>query len=529
MGILLSRFHVSILFAVFTLAAAASSQSIIFQTPLSPRIANYDIGVRYEPSEHTLDGHETLSWRNVSSDIIHHLEMHLYLNAFRNDRSTFLRESGGNNRGSSLDKDGWGFTEIRSMRLSTGEDLTRAYRFIHPDDDNADDRTVIDVQLPRSVAPGESLKVLIDFFAKLPQPPMARSGAKAEYAFVGQWFPKIGVYENGNWNCHQYHALSEFFADFGVYNVRMTVPEKNLVGATGLEVQTVKNGDGTATHWFHAEDVHDFSWTTSPEFVEFTGRSENVDIRVLMQPDHRDQGLRHVAAAATAIKYFHDWYGVYPFPNLTVVDPRRGAPGSGGMEYPTLITAGTIYGLPDGIHAVEVVIVHEFGHNYWYHLLASNEFEESWKVIFTEVKKGKGYDFNLTTSDPSFNADSGSSDRNDSTKVYLSEVDVRRLGTFTFPVTVEVVFENGEKLREQWDGRELWKKYNYLRPAKLVSATVDPDHLIPLDVNLTNNSKTLETQQLGITKTAIRVLFWVQSLIDQPELLNMINFINGIF
>ena len=48
------------------------------------------------------------------------------------------------------------------------------------------------------------------------------------------------------------------------------------------------------------------------------------------------------------------------------------------MEYPTLITAGTIYGLPDGIRSVEVAIIHEFGHNYWYHLLASNEFEESW-------------------------------------------------------------------------------------------------------------------------------------------------------
>ena len=61
-----------------------------------------------------------------------------------------------------------------------------------------------------------------------------------------------------------------------------------------------------------------------------------------------------------------------------MVGQRRGASGSAGVEYPTLITAGTAYGLPEGLRMVEMVIIHEFGHNYWYHLLASNEFEESW-------------------------------------------------------------------------------------------------------------------------------------------------------
>ena len=218
----------------------------------------------------------------------------------------------------------------------------------------------------------------IDFKAKLPSPPFARTGAKDEYFFVGQWFPKIAVYTEDGWNNHQFHANSEFFADYGVYNVKITVPEENVVGATGLEVDLVNNGDGTATHYFHAEDVHDFAWTTSPEFVEFTGKAQDVDIRVLMQPDHAYQGERHLAATIASVEYFQNWYGDYPFPNLTVIDPRRGAEGSGGMEYPTLITAMTQYGLPEGIRVVEMVIVHEFGHNFWYHLLASNEFEESW-------------------------------------------------------------------------------------------------------------------------------------------------------
>ena len=66
---------------------------------------------------------------------------------------------------------------------------------------------------------------------------------------VGQWFPKIGVYEEageryameGQWNCHQFHLNSEFFADYGDYEVTITVPENYIVGATGVLLNEEKN------------------------------------------------------------------------------------------------------------------------------------------------------------------------------------------------------------------------------------------------------------------------------------------------
>lgn len=656
-----------ILFSILILFpfAAGFAQPVLFHEPLSPRIANYDIDVKLDTKNRQLHGHEILKWFNKSTDVIHELQFHLYMNAFRNNRSTFMRESGGALRGMKMDADGWGYIRVNKIEFSTGQDVSNQMQFIHPDDDNAEDKTVFQIPTPKPIPPGESLVLTIDFDEKLPQPPFARTGAKEEYFFVGQWFPKIGVYFDGKWNCHQFHAMSEFFADFGVYNVRMTVPEKNIVGATGLEAEVKNNGDGTATHFYHAEDVHDFAWTTSPEFVVFTGKAADVNIRVLMQPDHAYQGARHVEAAKTAIQHFHDWYGLYPFPNLTVVDPRRGAGGSGGMEYPTLITAGTAYGIPENLRAVEMVIIHEFGHNYWYHLLASNEFEESWmdegintytetqimndaygptgdilnlfgielndlqfqraqylsgsdldptvrraweyysgasyginsyskpglllttlqnylgnetmrkvmrtyvdrwrfrhpktqdfvsvandvagqnldwffnqalysnaklnysvdKISSEKVSNGRGFDFSLGIGD---SIKSKESKDEDTTKMYLSEVDIRRLGTFTFPVEVEVIFENGEKVREQWDGRELWKKYKYTKPSRLVSATVDPDHKIVLDINYTNNSKTMENQDLGVNKQAARFLFWIQFLLDEPDVLNFFSILGNI-
>jgi hypothetical protein len=356
----------------------SSAQPAIFPSPLSPRIANYEIEVRLDPDTRRLEGRERLVFSNATGRAASELRFHLYLNAFRNTRSTFITELGYKTAAKEFRKDGWGFMEINHLSLSTGEDLTPLMEYVQPDDGNTADKTVLRLPLPRALGPGKSIVVNIDFSARLPQPPLARTGCKGDFCFAGQWFPKVGVWEEEGWNCHQFHANSEFFADFGVYDVRITVPGKNLVGATGVLVERVDNDDGTATHWFHAEDVHDFAWTTSPHFVEFTGEEGHVSLRVLMHREHAGQGARHLEAGRVAVRSFQERFGEYPYPNLTIVDPRIGAGGAGGMEYPTLITAGTFIGLPEGIRAVEAVIIHEFGHNFWYGMVASNEFEEAW-------------------------------------------------------------------------------------------------------------------------------------------------------
>jgi hypothetical protein len=662
-----SRHH----FLALTILLAANgrpicAQPVLFPHPLSPRIVTYDIDVRLDAATHILTGHEALTWRNTSRDTIREIPFHLYLNAFRNNRSTFMKERSPALATNTEGEDRWGYSEIRKLTYGRdAQDVLENLSFIHPDDDNADDKTVALLALPETLSPGDTALLSIDFTAKLPDPPIARSGAREEFNFAGQWFPKPGVYIDGRWNCHQYHSTSEFFADFGVFNVRITVPEKNIVGGTGQEYDLRNNGDGTATHFYHAEDVHDFAWTTSPAFVEFKDRLGGIEIRALVQPDHLGQGLRHLEAVKTALEYFQNWYGPYPYPNVTVVDPRRGAGGTGGMEYPTLFTAGTIYGLPEGLKTLELVIIHEFGHNYWYGMVASNEFVESWldegintyteiqimndrygsdksvmdclgfrlsdlqlargeyvlapstdpilrtswgyysgtsygvnsymkpgmmlttlqnylgrdtmlKVMRTYVERWRfkhpttkdfisvasevsgqdlswffdqalatnaildysvdrisveeihpsiGYDY---TRSLGVAADSLSGEKI-TPGMYLNEVDIRRLGDFKFPVEVEMIFKNGDRIREHWDGQELWKKYRYTGPERLLSATVDPDHKIPLDINYTNNSKTVEEETLGIRKMATRFLFWMQVMFDQPDVVNIFTALGGMF
>jgi hypothetical protein len=373
-------------------AATLQGQTPIFSEPLSPRIANYEIDVRLEPDTRMLFGGEVLRWRNASPDTLRELQFHLYLNAFRNSESTFMRESGGALRGISANelKDRWGWIEVDDMRLAGGESLAEGMEFISPDDGNPEDRTVLRVPLPQPLLPGDSLELEIDFTARLPRI-FARTGFSDDnYFFVGQWFPKIGVYEaagqryaeRGQWNCHQFHGNTEFYADFGNYDVNITLPEEFVVGATGLR-EDEQTEDGWKTLAYHAEDVTDFAWTAFPDYVVVEDTwlrpaGGEVAIRVLMAPEHAMNGPRYLQSAREALSYFEEQLGPYPYPNLTVVDPPLHASGAGGMEYPTLITGGSVYKLPEGLRVLEIVTVHEFGHQYFMHMLASNEFEEAW-------------------------------------------------------------------------------------------------------------------------------------------------------
>ena len=354
---------------------------MIFQTPLSPRLANYDITVKLDVQNKMLHGKETLVWRNKSQDNIKELQFHLYLNGFKNTESTFMKESRYGMEG--ID---WGWIDIKKMVVRDGEDLTNKISYIHPDDDNIKDQSVIRVPLTKPLPGGSTITIDLEFEAHLPSI-YSRTGYGGNFFMVAQWFPKIGVYEaagdryatKGSWNCHQFHSTTEFFADYGVYNVEIIVPQTYIVGAVGLLQQELKNSDSTKTLIYHAEDVHDFSWTASPGFTVVEDQWRSVHIRLLTQ-NYKVGSISngYIQSVKVALQHLNDWVGTYPYPNVTIVDPPLKAQRAGGMEYPTLITGLSVWGIPKSIRMVELVTIHEFTHQYFYGLVGSNEFEEAW-------------------------------------------------------------------------------------------------------------------------------------------------------
>ena len=216
--------------------AFAQPVSNVVNPPLSPRNASYAIDARLDPKTRTITGSEVIAWRNITTRTVNELQFHLYWNAWRDLRSTWLREATLAGTTYNRRPDEWARTDVTSISLvaptRASVDLSANVRFISPDDGNADDRTVMAVSLPDQVPPGGTATIVVKWTAHVPRT-FARTGAIGGFFFIAQWFPKLGVLQDEGWNCHQFHAGTEFFSDYGVYDVTLTVPKGWPVGATG--------------------------------------------------------------------------------------------------------------------------------------------------------------------------------------------------------------------------------------------------------------------------------------------------------
>jgi hypothetical protein len=363
------------------------------ESTLADRVVSYEIAATLDPTRHTIAGDEQLTWRNRSGQTVRAVYLHLYLNAFEGSQSTYAIESripGFNSRSDIPSRDGeWGHIEL--TRVVQG-DAVVPWEFVHPDGGPDADHTVVRLDLPRAVAPGSSTALDIAFLDQLPRI-KARTGYFGSFHLVGQWFPKIGVLElpgergatQPQWNVHEFHLNSEFYADYGWFDVRLTIPDGYIVGATGEELGPPVEAHGMSTHRFVQGDVHDFAWTADnrtarPLQGEYRGaHSPVVKVKVLYPPEYAAAAAGVQKAAIDSLAYFSRTLGPYPYGTLTAVIPPFNAEEAGGMEYPTFFTV-TPYANPEpgtsqgSLEDFETI--HEFGHGYFYGILGSNEFEE---------------------------------------------------------------------------------------------------------------------------------------------------------
>ncbi len=346
----------------------------------SPRIASYVIDAEYDAQSHRLRATERLTWRNTGQTAVGALPFHLYMNAFKNDQSVFMREARRRHPRFRPRDRGWGDIQVTRIAVGASGDLRPQARFPGPDE------TVLELPLPAPVAPGASVDIALDFDVQLPEV-FARTGYKGEFAMVAQWFPKIGVRigEPGKerWHCEPFHLMSEFFADFGTYDVTLTVPASHTVAATGVLAEATATADGRHRLRYRAEDVHDFAWAIDPymETIAATAHTDlgDVEVRVHHRPSQREYAERHLRAGVSTIELMSRMYLPYPWATMSIIDPPIGAERAGGMEYPTLVTtAGDGILSPPGVRLPEFVTVHEVGHNWFQGILASNEVDEAW-------------------------------------------------------------------------------------------------------------------------------------------------------
>jgi hypothetical protein len=342
-----------------------------------PPVASYRIEVAWDGEQKTLAGRETITFVNRTSRELPDALLHLYLNGFRNTRSTLWQglppPSGAAD---------FGFCELKRVALPDGTDLTRRISFAPVTGGNPDDRTLASVPLPRPVRPGETLVLEVDFESRLPRGRL-RTGWKDDFVFAGQWYPKLAKATESGWRGRPFRHSTEFFADFGDYDVTLLLPDevKGKVAVTGRVVGESDETAGRIRVHARAEDVHDFTFAFSPRFevrketVAPKGLPQ-VDVLLFLQPDHRRSRERTLRAAREGLALFGTWLTPYPYPVLTIVDPPTGS-GAEAMEYPTLFTGGTTWLSPASGGEPGALVLHELAHQWFQGMLASDEASEA--------------------------------------------------------------------------------------------------------------------------------------------------------
>ncbi|MCK4385086.1 MAG: hypothetical protein KAW52_02360, partial [candidate division Zixibacteria bacterium] len=128
---------------------------------------------------------------------------------------------------------------------------------------------------------------------------------------------------------------------------------------------------------YHAEDVHDFVWVADPDYLTAKRMVDEIEMVFLYKPEHKRKVQRIMDAAEFALKYYSSIFGNYHYKKFVIADAQIGF-GGGAMEYPMFITISPGVLSTEKIKLDEMVVFHEIAHQWWYGMVASNEFEEAW-------------------------------------------------------------------------------------------------------------------------------------------------------
>jgi aminopeptidase N len=354
---------------------------------------HYSLAVTYTPPKYEIAGQETLAYWNLSPDTLSELYFHLYLNAFRPGSHLARFDAAQENwRVQDLPKKRWGSERIEGARILHGDSLT-----VETDD------TIARMALPEALAPGESVIVCLDFRSVMPDVP-ERMGRTGKGIFAAQWYPRVCVYDRYGWHTEQ-HLGSEFYGDFGAFDVRITLPGNLLIAHTGTLVnpgevlpdsirsRLAAPGDSAVTIWdrsrfklpadstarsaltmpktwvIHADSVHDFAWACDERWIWRRARWNGIDIHTF----HRASDARHwedmAEEGARMMEFLNRRFGPYPYPSFSFVEEPINA---GGVEFPNIVWITPRRGTP-GVRRLEYLFAHELAHNWFYGMVGSNE------------------------------------------------------------------------------------------------------------------------------------------------------------
>jgi hypothetical protein len=363
--------------------------------------AEYTFNATVDTASKRLRGYGTIRYHNNSPDTLRRLVLHLRQNI--HEEGAIRNRTAEITGGMTLDS-----LQLADAPLERADSPRRLQRqgqgYLIQD-------TRLLVLLPTPLPPDDSTTLQVGWHFRIPGADNFRMGQDGEVYFIGYWYPQMAVYDDVHgWRAQPYQGDGEFYMGYGDYDVSITVPEGWLVGATGTlqnpdavlidsiqarlrrarqsdttvaVVDSAMRGAGTATAeavgdstltWtYAAEQVRDFAFGTSGDFVWDASSAETGEGTAIIHAFYRpEQQLwsRSAEFARFSIENLSDMIVPYPYPHMTTVE----GPIGGGMEYPMITHIGQ-YDSAEGLFGVTY---HEISHMWFPMVVGTDEKAYAW-------------------------------------------------------------------------------------------------------------------------------------------------------
>ncbi len=325
-----------------------------------------DLRVSLDEKKHSLSGDVSMLYQNNSPDTLAFIWIHLWPNAYKNDRTAFSDQQFQHRR-----RDFYYSREsdkgyINQLSFTVNDQIAQTV-------DHPQHQDIIQLLLPSPLLPGQSANIKTPFHVKLPAI-FSRSGHAGQFYQITQWYPKPAVYDRKGWHPMPYLDQGEFYSEFGTFNVEITVPEKYLVAASGNLLRE-QASDTFKVYTYRQENIHDFAWFAGKdlekESMTTTIGGKPVTLSVYYKKGKETVWQNSLNAMKQAVELRTEWIGPYPYDVVTVVESRDA---KGGMEYPTITVVSDL----GNTFIRDQIIHHEIGHNWFYGVIATNERLHPW-------------------------------------------------------------------------------------------------------------------------------------------------------
>ena len=192
---------------------------------------------------------------------------------------------------------------------------------------------------------------------------------------LGNWYPIVCVYENGNWNKCIYNPNGDpFYSQVANYSVTLTLPSTYTLATTGIITEKNTKNPLNTVWTVRADKVRDFACVFSQNFKLKSAIYDNIIVYSYYIGDDK-YGQKALDTGVNAIKTFNEMFGKYPYDQISIVSCDFYI---GGMEYPNMVMINKDLYASNTIDALEEVVAHEVAHQWWYGVVGNDEINKAW-------------------------------------------------------------------------------------------------------------------------------------------------------